>query len=145
MSYSPLKTGNWNLPTTVNNILSCLLLSEGVGTQSGLVGMCNVKFGNPLASGGQSSPKLTPTLSASSHMPERGILTRTYFVRDQVQNMYWIYNKNFANIRILERLLIQKSILKRLMLLKLKKLFFKCVCINMSYIYIYIMRIFLMY
>ena len=46
--------------------------------------VCNVKFGNPLASGGQSSPKLTPTLSASSHVPEKGILTRTYFARDQV-------------------------------------------------------------
>ena len=46
--------------------------------------VCNVKFGNPLASGGQFSHKLTPTLSASSHVPEKGILTRTYFARDQV-------------------------------------------------------------
>ena len=31
----------------------------------------------PLACGSQSSPKLTPTLSASSHMPKKGLLTRT--------------------------------------------------------------------
>ena len=37
-----------------------------------------------LASGGQSSPKLTPTLSASSPTPKKGILTRTYFAWDQV-------------------------------------------------------------
>ena len=55
-----------------------------VGKQSGLVGVCNVKFGNPFASSGQSSPKLTPKLSASSHMPEKGILTKTYFSRGQV-------------------------------------------------------------
>ena len=92
MSYSPLKTLHWKLElsTTVNNnILSqprspYLPLSKGVGRRSGLVGVCNVKFGNPLASGGQSSPKLTPTLSASSHMLEKGILNRTYFARDQV-------------------------------------------------------------
>ena len=41
-------------------------VSQGVGRRSGLEGVCNMKFGNPLASGGQSSPKLTPTLSASS-------------------------------------------------------------------------------
>ena len=57
---------------------------HGVGRRSCLVGVCNVKFGNPPGSGGQSSPKLTPTLSASSHVPEKGILTRTYFARDQV-------------------------------------------------------------
>ena len=61
-------------------------VSQGVGRQGGLVGVCNVKFGNPLASGGLSSPKLTPTLSASSHMPKKGILTRTYFARGQVLN-----------------------------------------------------------
>ena len=32
----------------------------------------------PLASGGQSSPKLTPTQYASSYMPEKGLWTRTY-------------------------------------------------------------------
>ena len=53
-----------------------------VGKRSGLVDVCNVKFGTPLASGGQSSPKLTPTLSASSHMPEKGIVTRTYFCEE---------------------------------------------------------------
>ena len=37
-----------------------------------------------LASGGQSSPKLIPALSASSHVPEEGILTGTCFARDQV-------------------------------------------------------------
>ena len=59
-------------------------VSLGVGRQSSLVGVCNVKFGNPLASGGQSSPKLTPTLFASSHMLEKGISNRTYFARGQV-------------------------------------------------------------
>ena len=92
MSYSPLKIlhGKLGLSTTINNeIISkprgpCLPLAWWVGRRSGLVGVCNVKFGNSLASGGQSSPKLTPTLSASSHVPEEGILTGTYFVRDQV-------------------------------------------------------------
>ena len=46
--------------------------------------MCNVKFWELLAMGGQSSHKLTPTLSASSHMPKKGLLTRTYSARDQV-------------------------------------------------------------
>ena len=79
MSYSPLKTLHWKLelPTTVNNnILSqprgpCLPLSWGLGRRSDLVRVCNVKFGNPHASGGQSSPKLTPILSASSICPKK--------------------------------------------------------------------------
>ena len=48
-------------------------VSQRIGRQSGLVGVCNVKFGNPIGSGGQSSPKFTPILSASSHVPEKGI------------------------------------------------------------------------
>ena len=51
------------------------------------MGVCNVKFGNPLASGGQSSPKLTPTLSASSYIPEQGILTRTSVARGMQSGM----------------------------------------------------------
>ena len=68
MSYSPLKTlhGKLELSIKVNNtILSqpigpCLPLVKGIGRRCGLVGVCNVKFGNRLISGGQSSPKLTP-------------------------------------------------------------------------------------
>ena len=41
--------------------------------------------GNPLASiGDQSSPKVTPILFASCHMPKIGVLTRTYFAVGQV-------------------------------------------------------------
>ena len=46
--------------------------------------VCKVNLKPPTASGGKSSPKLTLTLFASSHMPEKGILTRTYFARGQV-------------------------------------------------------------
>ena len=42
--------------------------------------MCKVKFGHPLPA----AVKLTPTLSASSHVPKKGTITRIYFVRDQV-------------------------------------------------------------
>ena len=79
MSYSPLKTLHvkLELSSTVNNtILSqpigpCLPLDKGIGRRSSVVGVCNVKFGNPFASSGQSSPKLTPKLSASSYVPEK--------------------------------------------------------------------------
>ena len=46
-------------------------------------GCVYVKNGNPLPAA-VSQPKFTPTLSASSHMPEKRLLTRTYSVRDQV-------------------------------------------------------------
>ena len=46
--------------------------------------VCKREIWKPLASGGQSSPKLTPTISASFPMPKKGILTGTYFAKDQV-------------------------------------------------------------
>ena len=66
MSYSHLKIlhGKLELPTIVNNIFLNLEVHvfryPGGRIQSVLVGVYNVKFGNPLASGGQSSLKLTP-------------------------------------------------------------------------------------
>ena len=90
MSYSPLH-GKLKLPTTNNNILSKPRgpyppLSKRRSWKRKWSGgcVCNVKFGNPLASDGQSSPKLNSTLSASFPTPKKRILTRTYFARDQV-------------------------------------------------------------
>ena len=82
--------GKLELSTTINNnIISkprgpISSIIFGVGRRSGLVGVCEHEKWKPIASSGQSSPKLTPTLSASFPTPKKGILTGTYFVRDQV-------------------------------------------------------------
>ena len=88
-AFKTYNTGNYNCQLQwiifyLNLQVHLFPLSEGLGKRSGLVGVCNMKFGNPLASGGQSSPKSTSTLFASSHMPKKGILTRIYFARGQV-------------------------------------------------------------
>ena len=81
-------TGNWNgrlqwIIFYLNLEVHVFPLSEGIGRRKDLV--TYVKWiWKPLASGGQPSPKLTPTLFTGSHMPEKGILTRTYFARSQV-------------------------------------------------------------
>ena len=91
MSYSPLKIlhGKLELSTTINN--NIISKSRGpylplyLGQEDEVVWwVCVREKWKPLASGGQSSPKLTPTLSASPHVPEEGILTGTSFARNQV-------------------------------------------------------------